>query len=236
MALQEAQIALACIIQKFDFSFADPDYELQIKSALTVKPGHLYIHAVPRPDRVNVRYTSGSAAPSRTSSPTKGPKIGSTVGSEGGHPLQVLYGSNTGTSESFAQRIAADAAHFGFSAKLGTLDSAANRLASDRPVIIVTASFEGQPADNAASFVEWIEKLEGSQFPNLQYAVFGCGNREWTQTFQRIPKLLDSKLAELGAQSIVERGEGDASGADFFETFDKWEANLFEALSKVSVL
>ena len=31
----------------------------------------------------------------------------------------------------------------GFNAKLGTLDSAANRLPTDRPVIIVTASFEG---------------------------------------------------------------------------------------------
>lgn len=47
---------------------------------------------------------------------------------------------------------------------------------------------------------------------------------------------MDSKLAELGGQRIVDRGEGDASGSGFFESFEKWEENLFEVLSKVSVL
>ncbi|THH28054.1 hypothetical protein EUX98_g6131 [Antrodiella citrinella] len=231
LALQEAQIALACIIQKFDFSLVDPSYELQLKSSLTVKPSHFYLHAKLREDRAHIRVPSSVS----TSKPAfKTSKLGGADISEreGGHPLHVLYGSNTGSSESFAQRIAGDAAHFGFNAKLGTLDSAANRLPTDRPVVIVTASFEGQPADNAATFVEWLENLNGKHFPNLRYAVFGCGNREWTQTYQRIPKLVDEKLSELGGHRITDRGEGDASGAEFFESFEKWEENLFKVLSK----
>lgn len=120
----------------------------------------------------------------------------------------------------------------GFNAKLATLDSATGRLPTDRPVVIVTASFEGQPADNAAEFVQWLEKLDGSQLPNLRYAVYGCGNREWIQTYQRIPKRVDSRLSELGGSQLLARGEGDASGSEFFESFDKWEADLFEVLSK----
>ncbi|TCD71958.1 hypothetical protein EIP91_000090 [Steccherinum ochraceum] len=230
LAIQEAQIALACVVQKFNLSMADPNYELQLKQSLTLKPNHFYIHASPRADKAHLRISQPSTSAPK-GPPAKGPN--SAPGSQdGGHPLHVLYGSNTGSSESFAQRIASDAVHYGFNAKLGTLDSAANRLPTDRPVVIVTASFEGQPADNAAAFVEWIENLSGPQFSNLRYAVFGCGNREWVQTYQRIPRLVDTRLGELGGTNILERGEGDASAGTFFESFDKWEEDLFEALSK----
>ncbi|KAH8103122.1 cytochrome P450 [Cristinia sonorae] len=235
LAMQEAQIALACILQKFDLSFADPNYKLTYKQTLTVKPDNLYIIATPRADKAHVKITQNPtpAAPKHSANqPSKSNVVAGAEQKEEGHPLQVLYGSNTGSSESFAQRIAVDAARHGFAATLGTLDSATSRLPTDRPVIIVTASFEGEPADNAATFVNWLQKLDGTPFSNLRYAVFGCGNREWTSTYQKIPKLIDSRLEALGAGRIVERGETDAGGAEFFESFDDWEAKLFESLSK----
>ena len=48
--MQEAIIALAMIIQKFTFKLADPEYELEIKHTLTIKPKGLFIHAIPRKD------------------------------------------------------------------------------------------------------------------------------------------------------------------------------------------
>ncbi|KAH8103110.1 fatty acid hydroxylase [Cristinia sonorae] len=235
LALQEAQITLACIVQKFDLSFADPAYELNVKQSLTIKPAHMYIHAAPRADKINGRASRIPSVliPKSTATQTR-PETNDDglSNAAGAHPLQVLYGSNTGSSESFAQRIAADVSRYGFTATLGTLDSVANRLPVNIPVVIVTASFEGEPADNAATFVEWIEKLDGKPFSNLRYAVFGCGNREWTQTYQKIPKLIDAKLETLGADRIVERGETDAGAAEFFENFDTWETKLFKSLSK----
>ncbi|KAI0690913.1 cytochrome P450, partial [Cytidiella melzeri] len=47
-AMQEATIAVAMILQKFDCHLADPDYELDIVQRLTTKPKDLYVHAVPR--------------------------------------------------------------------------------------------------------------------------------------------------------------------------------------------
>ena len=67
----------------------------------------------------------------------------------------------------------------------------------------------------------------------MRFAVFGCGNREWVNTYQRIPALVDATLEARGARRLVERGVGDASGGDFFEVFDEWEAGLWDALSKV---
>ena len=49
-AMQEATMALAMILQKFNLEFADPDYELEIKQTLTIKPKNFFMHAIPRKD------------------------------------------------------------------------------------------------------------------------------------------------------------------------------------------
>ena len=101
----------------------------------------------------------------------------------------------------------------------------------------MTASFEGQPADNAAHFVTWLENdQDHPAFSDIKFAVFGCGNRDWVNTYQRIPKLIDEQLASHGAKRLVERGEGDAAGSEFFESFDTWEKGLWEKLAAVSLV
>jgi cytochrome P450 / NADPH-cytochrome P450 reductase len=72
------------------------------------------------------------------------------------------------------------------------------------------------------------------QMNGLRFAMFGCGNSDWTQTFQRIPKLINTRLEKLGGQRLMEIGTGDASKGDFFEAFEAWEAKLWETLSEVS--
>ena len=145
----------------------------------------------------------------------------------------------------------------GFKATLGTLDSIVGHVPTDGPLVIVTASFEGkatrpppfvpstriliyppghtgEPADNAAHFFEWLQNLKGSELAGVKYSVFGCGNRDWVRTFQRVPTVIDDLLAERGAKRMQERGVGDAQAAEFFQAFDEWEAQLWKALSEVS--
>ena len=132
--------------------------------------------------------------------------------------------------------------HFfaGFKAQINTLDNAASRLPAGIPVVIVTASFEGEPADNAAQFVAWISSLktDGGKgaLDGVSYTIFGCGNREWVRTYQRIPRLIDEKMAEAGADRMMERGEGDAASADFFQKFDEFEDQMWGVLEKVFLL
>ena len=79
-----------------------------------------------------------------------------------------------------------------------------------------------------------MQTLKGSALADVKYAVFGCGNRDWVRTFQRIPTLIDDVLAARGGTRLVERGVGDAQSAEFFEAFDAWEAELWSTLAKVS--
>lgn len=91
----------------------------------------------------------------------------------------------------------------------------------------------GEPADNAAHFFEWMQNTKGKEMENVKYAVFGCGNRDWVRTYQKVPKIIDSTLEERGGRRLHGRGEGDAQAAEFFQVFDVWEADLWKALAQV---
>lgn len=90
----------------------------------------------------------------------------------------------------------------------------------------------GQPADNAARFVDWLRHVEGAPLAGVRYTVFGCGNSDWTTTYQAIPKLCDSLFEKSGATRIIDLSTGDASTAVFFQVFDDFEAKLWGTLAK----
>jgi cytochrome P450 / NADPH-cytochrome P450 reductase len=60
----------------------------------------------------------------------------------------------------------------------------------------------------------------------VAYSVFGCGNTEWTATYQAVPTLLDEQLAAHGARRVHPRGEGNAA-ADFDAEYRAWHGPLW---------
>ena len=141
----------------------------------------------------------------------------------------MLYGSNTGSCEAFAARIAAEAGPQGYAATLAPMDAHAGALPTEGAVVLVTASYEGHAPDNARTFAAWLGGLEAGALAGVRYAVFGCGNRQWARTYQAIPKRTDAALEEAGATRLRPRGEADAAG-DFFGGFDAWYAGLWRDL------
>lgn len=219
-ALQEATLVLAMMLQRFDIAPVDPNYRLEIKETLTMKPHGLFIRAVSRNVVISkspqpALLLPGETLPSDAAVSPDAPEV------LNGIPVLVLYGSNAGSSEEFARRIATDAKAQGYVPATAPLDSAAGHLPKEGIVVIVTSSYEGKPPDNARRFVAWAEELTANSLSGVRYAVFGCGNKDWARTYQAIPKFIDRKLAEAGAERLVERGEANARG-DFFGDFDDW--------------
>ena len=105
-------------------------------------------------------------------------------------------------------------------------------ITSEQLAVFLMATYgEGEPTDNAVSFYKFItNKDEPPTLPNLLYTVFGLGNKQY-EHFNRMGKLTDRKLQELGASRVFDYGEGD-DDANLEEDFDQWKAKMWAALQK----
>ncbi|WPG99486.1 Hypothetical protein R9X50_00230100 [Acrodontium crateriforme] len=226
-AWQEAMMVTAMLLQYFNFSLEDPSYDLKIKATLTIKPKDFHMKAALREGWTATKVEQSLSGSIRDKESSKSHPAAGKVVSEG-TPFTVLYGSNSGTCEAFAQTIAADAASHGFKAtRVDTLDSAKQNLPSNEPVVIVTASYEGEPCDNASHFFDWLQNVKDGEKIQTNFAVFGCGHSDWKQTFHRVPKYINSCLEQRGGTRICEMGTADASKGDMMSAFQSWEDETF---------
>lgn len=248
-AWQEALLVAALVLQCFDVEMVDPAYELRVKDSLTIKPDGFEVRVRLRrhASATELLEALGGGVAAVGSEGEDG-ESGDEVG--GGRPMTVLYGSNSGSCETLAHRLARDAAKMGWAAApIATLDSAVEKLPTGQPVVVITASYDGEPADNAAEFVKWLEGLEGEPLKDVEYAVFGCGrftcagwnvdgmltlvigHRDWQATFHRIPKLIDDLLEKAGAKRVATIGTADSAVSDLLSDLDAWqEETLWPAL------
>lgn len=215
-AMQEAILVIAMLLQRFEL-IDHSRYQLKIRESLSIKPDGFKMKVRPRRDLTRSRLVP-AAAQAPDDAPTK-------RASRPGHgtPLLVLYGSNLGAAEGFARQVAQSGDLRGFATTLAPLDDYAGRLPTAGAVVIVSASYNGAPPDNAAQFVSWLNKAGAGAAGGVSYVVFGCGNRDWASTFQAVPRLIDERLEALGAKRLAPRAESDArEDADSqFHAFDE---------------
>ncbi|WP_328731110.1 cytochrome P450 [Streptomyces caniferus] len=213
-ALHEATMLLALLAHRYRL-IDHGDYRLRIKETLTLKPeGFTLTLAARTPaDRAAVRAAlavlpGGGAGTADDTATDDGLPTRVTQGTG----LLLLHGSNYGTCREFAERLADEATGLGFAADVAPLDAFAGALPADRPVVIVAASYNGRPTDDAAAFVSWLNTAQDGAATGVPFAVLGVGDRNWAATYQHIPTLIDDRLDALGADRLLPRAEADASG------------------------
>ena len=221
-AMHEAALAIGMILQRFKLIDVHR-YQMVLKETLTIKPDGFKIKVRTRADRERGVFAGRATTTAAMSTGAAAPRAART---RPGHntPLLVLYGSNLGTAEELATRVADLAEVNGFATKLAPLDDFAGKLPEQGGVLIFCASYNGAAPDNATQFVKWLQSdLPKDAFAKVRYAVFGCGNSDWAATYQSIPRLIDEQLAAHGARGVYERGEGDAR-SDLDGQFESWFA------------
>lgn len=147
--------------------------------------------------------------------------------------LAVFYGSNQGTCKTFAESLRSAGPAHGVNVSLGTLDSATEHLPTDRPVAIITPSYEGQPPDNGKKFVSWLEanRKDNTKLKGVRYCILGVGNSDWVATFHRIPKLVDEIMTDMGATKMFQSVLGNVA-SDVLGAFDDFSDSLWKAMAK----
>ena len=83
------------VIQYFNFALDDTQYNLQIKSTLTIKPKDFFMRATLREGWTATKVEQSLSGSIRGAAPSKEQHTSETASAQG-IPFTVLYGSNSG--------------------------------------------------------------------------------------------------------------------------------------------
>ena len=164
--------------------------------------------------------------------------------SRNGPKVTVLFGTQTGTAERFANQLSEEInekyPHATATASdIETYDHASKLAEEDLALFCVATYGDGEPTDSALSFTEWMEDLvkQGDQdgsspLAALKYGVFALGNTQY-EHFCACGKLVDRQLKALGAKQAIDRGEGD-DDANIEDDFQAWKEKLWVELDALA--
>jgi len=146
-----------------------------------------------------------------------------------GRRVIFFYGSQTGTAEDYASRLAKECSQkYGVSSMAADIEqydmSYLDTVPEDFLVFFVMATYgEGEPTDNAVDFWDLVSdeqpqfsEAEDEETPlkNLRYIAFGLGNK----TYEHYNEVIRN----------IERGEGDDDGS-LEEDFLAWQEEMWPA-------
>jgi len=124
--------------------------------------------------------------------------------------LSIVYGSQTGNARRVAEALAREAENTGVAVRLLRADAYPLReLAAERLLyVVISTQGEGDPPDDARSFIDFLASRRAPKLAQLKYAVLGLGDSSYPQ-FCAIGTTIDARLTELGASRLFARGEAD---------------------------
>ncbi|RJE19612.1 hypothetical protein PHISCL_08049 [Aspergillus sclerotialis] len=159
----------------------------------------------------------------------------------------IFYGSQTGTAEDYASRLAKEGSQrFGLKTMVADLEDFdyenLDKFPEDKIAFFVMATYgEGEPTDNAVEFYQFISSddvafesgaaADDSPLSSLKYVIFGLGNNTY-EHYNAMVRNVDSLLSKLGAKRIGSAGEGDDGAGTMEEDFLAWKEPMWSAVSE----
>lgn len=124
--------------------------------------------------------------------------------------ITVLYGSETGNAEGLARDIARRAQERGLIASVEDLARYKTReLKNEQILLFVTSTHgEGEPPEPALPFFEFLGGRKAPSLKHARFAVLALGDSTYAQ-YCEAGKVLDRRLAELGAARLQDRTDCD---------------------------
>lgn len=143
----------------------------------------------------------------------------------------ILFGSQTGNSQRLAGRLADSLKEQGFDVTLSAMNKykTNNLKKAGYLFILVSTHGEGDPPDNALTFYEYLYSKRAPRLDDTKFSVLALGDVSY-EFFCKTGQDFDTRLAELGAERIVDRVDCDV---DFEDSATGWIAAINSAVSTV---
>jgi NADPH-ferrihemoprotein reductase len=165
---------------------------------------------------------------------------------ETGKNCVIFYGSQTGTAEDYASRLAKEGSQrFGLKTMVADIEDydydKLDTFPDDKVAFFVLATYgEGEPTDNAVEFYQFLTgddvafdsgaSADDQPLSSLKYVTFGLGNNTY-EHYNAMVRQVDAALTKLGAKRIGSAGEGDDGAGTMEEDFLAWKEPMWVALT-----
>lgn len=158
----------------------------------------------------------------------------------------VLFGSQSGNAQEFAEKLAREAhTRFSLRSAVAEIDEYTyhnlHKLPENTIVFLILASYgDGEPTDNSEQFYNFLtnedddgpfDRLREHGLQNLSYATFGLGNSSYAH-FNAVVRKVDERLQLCGARRLGPVGEADDGKGTNAEDFIEWKDEMWPQVIK----
>ena len=96
-------------------------------------------------------------------------------------------------------------------------------------IFVVSTTTGGEIAEDSKHFMKWAEEQAydersgWSYLKELKFCVFGVGDSQYEENFNRAARMIDKHFARMGAERILRKCDGDESSEiEMKAQFEKW--------------
>ncbi|WP_343554584.1 NADPH-dependent assimilatory sulfite reductase flavoprotein subunit [Pantoea sp.] len=142
--------------------------------------------------------------------------------------ITLISASQTGNARRLAEQLRDDL----LAAKLGVNlvnagDYKFKQIAQEKLLVVVTSTQgEGEPPEEAVALHKFLLSKKAPKFEGTAFAVFGLGDTSY-EFFSKAGKDFDERLAELGAERLLDRVDADV---EYKDQATAWRQQLTEIL------
>ncbi len=144
--------------------------------------------------------------------------------------ITLLSASQTGNARRVAEQLRDDLQAAKLTVNLVNAgDFKFKQIGQEKILIVVTSTQgEGEPPEEAVALHKFLMSKKAPKMDGAAFAVFGLGDTSY-EFFSKAGKDFDSRLAELGAERLLDRVDADV---EYAEQASAWRAAITAALKE----